>query len=135
SLIKGHGGALLREKIVAAASRRFVIIVDESKIVGQLGTTAPLPVEVIPFGWRAAASHVEGLGAQPELRRKADGEPFVTDEGNYILDCRFPGIPDPAALDRQIRSRAGIVETGLFVGMASEAIVASAEGVRSITLT
>lgn len=132
TLIKGRGGALLREKIVAAAARRLVIIVDESKIVAQLGTKAPLPVEVIPFGWRAAAAHLERLGSQPELRRGTAGEPFVTDEGNYILDCRFPGILDPAGLDRRIRSRAGVVETGLFVGMANEVIVAAGDGVRTM---
>lgn len=131
ALIKGLGGALLREKIVAAAARRFVVIVDESKLVKQLGMKSPLPVEVVPFGWRTLVAHLEGLGARPELRRK-DGEPFVTDEGNYILDCRFAGIPDPAGLDGKIRSRVGIVETGLFVGMASAVIVAAAGGVRTM---
>ncbi len=132
SLIKGRGGALLREKIVEAAARRFVVVVDESKLVDQLGK-GPLPVEVIPFGWRTVVPHLESLGATVDLRRGADGQPFITDEGNYILDCRFPGIPDPADLDRRIRSRAGIVETGLFVGLASEVIVAGADGIRVIS--
>jgi ribose 5-phosphate isomerase A len=132
-LIKGLGGALLREKITAAAARRFIVIADGSKLVRRLGTKAPVPVEVIQFGWRSLAARLERLGAQAQLRPQEDGgEPFVTDEGNYILDCRFDGIDDPAELDRRIRGLAGVVETGLFVGMASEAIVAEAGGVRVI---
>ncbi len=133
SVVKGLGGALLREKIVAAAARRFVVVVDESKLVAQLGTKAPLPVEVIPFGWRALLPRLQALGAQPTLRPAADGAgPFVTDEGNYILDCRFAGIADPAGLAGEIKACVGVVETGLFTGLVSAAIVAAAGGVRVI---
>ena len=132
-LIKGLGGALLREKVVAQASRRLVIIADGGKLVEKLGTRAPLPVEVVPFGWTAVGRFLEGQGAEPALRKQEDGEPFVTDNGNYILDCRFPdGIDDAAALDRRLRSRAGLLETGLFVGMADTALAATSEGVRTL---
>ena len=128
-LIKGLGGALLWEKIVAVASKRVVILVDESKLVDRLGTKAPLPVEVIPFGWRTHIPFVESLGAKPELRKNPDGKPFVTDEGNYILHCRFDGIPDPAGLEARLRSRPGVIGTGLFVGIAHEVIIGRAGGV------
>ncbi len=131
ALIKGLGGALLREKIVVSVARRFVVVVDESKLVDRLGTKGPVPVEVIAFGWRALLPHLERLGAQPTLRSQPGSTaPFVTDEGNYILDCRFPPIDDPAELDRRLRDRAGVVETGLFVGMASQVVVAGAGGVK-----
>ena len=128
-LIKGLGGALLWEKIVAVASKRVVILVDESKLVDRLGTKAPLPVEVIPFGWRIHIPFVESLGAKPELRKNPDGKPFVTDEGNYILHCRFDGIPDPAGLEARLRSRPGVIGTGLFVGIAHEVIIGRPTGV------
>jgi ribose 5-phosphate isomerase A len=128
-LIKGLGGALLWEKIVAVASKRVVILVDESKLVDRLGSKAPLPVEVIPFGWRTHIPFVESLGGKPELRTKADGRPFVTDEGNYILHCRFDGIQDPVGLEARLRSRAGIVGTGLFLGIAHQVIIGRAGGV------
>ncbi|HEY7529219.1 MAG TPA: ribose-5-phosphate isomerase RpiA [Gemmatimonadota bacterium] len=129
-LIKGGGGALLREKIVAVASRRNVIVVDEGKLVGRLGVRFALPVEVVRFGWRGAVAFLGGLGAAADLRRHRDGAPYVTDEGHYIVDCRFPGgIADAAALERSIRSRPGIVETGLFLGLASVVIVAGGDGV------
>jgi len=129
NLIKGLGGALLWEKIVATASRRVVIFVDESKLVDRLGTKAPLPVEVIPFGWRTHVAFVESLGGKPGLRRNPDGKPFVTDEGNYILHCRFDGIANPQDLDRRLLTRAGIVGTGLFLGIAHEVIIGRATGV------
>ncbi len=125
-LIKGLGGALLWEKVVAIASRRVVIFVDESKLVDRLGTKAPLPVEVIPFGWRTHLPFVESLGGKPELRVHPDGRPFVTDEGNYILHCRFDGIPNPTALEAHLLHRAGIVGTGLFLGIAHEVIIGRA---------
>lgn len=130
-LIKGLGGALLREKLVALASRRFVVIADESKRVRRLGTRAPLPVEVVPFGWTTHDAFFRKLGAEPELRRNEDGAPFRTDGGNYIVHCRFPkGLADPAAVARALAKRPGIVEDGLFLGMASEAVVAGAKGVK-----
>jgi ribose 5-phosphate isomerase A len=129
NLIKGLGGALLWEKVVATASRRVVIFVDESKLVDRLGTKAPLPVEVIPFGWRTHIAFVESLGGKPELRTNPDGKPFVTDEGNYILHCRFDGIANPEELDRRLLTRAGIVGTGLFLGITHQVIIGRAAGV------
>ena len=133
NLIKGLGGALLREKIVAQASDRFIVIVDESKVVERLGTRSPLPVEVTRFGSSRHQSFVTEFGAEVALRRASDGSRFVTSNGNYILDARFPeGIDDPVALDEALRARAGIVENGLFLGMTTRALVAAPGGVRSI---
>jgi ribose 5-phosphate isomerase A len=132
NLIKGGGGALLREKIVAQASRRELIIVDESKLSPALGTTWAVPVEVIPFGWRTQFAYLESLGARPVLRLGSDGAPFVTDQGNYILDSRFGPIADPHALGARLDARAGIVCHGLFLGIADEVIVAAAAGIRTL---
>jgi ribose 5-phosphate isomerase A len=126
-LTKGGGGALLREKLVAAASRRLIIVADTSKLVATLGSF-PLPVEVVPFGWEVTARRVATLGCIPTLRT-AGGQPFVTDNGNYILDCRFGTIPDPAHLHRDLKLLVGVVETGLFVGMADTVVVGSESGV------
>jgi len=133
-LIKGLGGALLWEKIVATASKRVVILADDTKLVARLGTKAPLPVEVVPFGWKTHLAFVESLGGTPSLRTEPDGRPFVTDEGNYILHCRFEGgIPDPADLDARLLGRAGIVGTGLFLGVANQVIIGRADGVEVLT--
>lgn len=132
-LIKGLGGALLREKIVAASARRLVIIADDSKLVARLGVRAPLPVEAIAFGLPLCARRLAELGAAPALRRVAGGAPFRTDEGNVILDCRFDGIADPAALGAAISAIPGVVAHGLFVGMAALAEVAGPGGERTIT--
>jgi ribose 5-phosphate isomerase A len=133
-LIKGLGGALLWEKIVATASGQVVILVDDSKLVARLGTKAPLPVEVVPFGWKTHLAFVESLGGTPSLRTEPDGRPFVTDEGNYILHCRFAGgIPDPADLEARLLGRAGIVGTGLFLGVAHQVIIGRADGVEVLT--
>jgi ribose 5-phosphate isomerase A len=133
-LIKGLGGALLREKLVARAARRFVVVADASKRVRRLGTRSPVPVEVVRFGWRTHLAFFEKLGAIPALRRTPVGEPFVTDEGHYIVDCRFPrGLEDPRAVARALARRPGIVEDGLFLGMAHLAVVAGARGVRVLT--
>ena len=129
NLIKGLGGALLWEKIVAVASKRVVILVDDSKLVDRLGSKAPLPVEVIPFGWRTHLPFVESLGGKPELRTNPDGKAFVTDEGNYILHCRFDGIVDPVDLDTKLLARAGVVGTGLFLGIAHQVIIGRVSGV------
>lgn len=129
-LIKGRGGALLREKIVASASERLVIVIDDSKRVGRLGEKAALPVEVVPFGWRTQLGFLRGLGADPELRCGTGGEPYVTDGGHHILDCRFErGIGDPGRLEKQMRARPGIVEVGLFIGMADVVVVGGADRV------
>jgi len=129
NLVKGLGGALLREKIVAQASDQLVIVVDESKLVPRLGAHAPLPVEVAPFGWQSTARALRGLGLQPALRL-AQGAPFRTDSGNYILDCWPTGdaLADVIALSGAIKGLTGVVEHGLFVGMATQVIVATAAG-------
>ncbi len=132
-LVKGLGGALLREKIVAAASRRLIIVVDDGKLVPALGVKAPLPVEVVPFGWETLPARIRALGAETILRKNPDGKPFVTDGGHYILDCRWNRIDDPVDLERKLKSLVGVVETGLFIGMASEVIVAGQAGVREMT--
>lgn len=132
SLIKGLGGALLREKIVAAASARLVIVADEVKLVDRLGATTPVPIEVVPFGWETTADRLRRLGTDPQPRRDASGQLFCTDGGNRILDCQFPAIADPAGLDRAISQIVGVVETGLFVDMASLALVAGEGGVQEI---
>ncbi|HEY1411570.1 MAG TPA: ribose-5-phosphate isomerase RpiA, partial [Rhodopila sp.] len=128
-LIKGLGGALLREKIVAAASVRLVIIADEPKLVSGLGATVPVPVEVVGFGWETTSIRLANLGAKPVLRQAADGTAFRTDGGNLILDCHFGAIADPAALERDLSGVVGVVETGLFIGMATTALVATPGGI------
>lgn len=129
-LIKGLGGALLREKLVALAAQRFVIIADQSKRVRRLGTKAPVPVEVVPFGWTTHDGFFRQSGADPVLRRTAGGEPFVTDGGHYIVDCRYArGIRDPRALARAFARRPGIVADGLFLGLAHTAFIAGPKGV------
>jgi ribose 5-phosphate isomerase A len=132
-LIKGLGGALLWEKIVASATDRLVIVVDESKRVDRLGQKAPLPVEVVPFGWRTVLQPARALGAVPELRGTDDGAPFTTDSGHYILDCRFPdGIDDARDVEQRLLRTPAVVETGLFLGMADTVIVAGADGILTL---
>ena len=127
-LIKGGGGALLREKVVASASKKLVIIADSSKEVPVLGRF-PLPVEVVGFAQALVAKKIEGLGAAVKLRQGADGKPFVTDEGHHILDCSFGRIDDPPALARTLSDMPGVMEHGLFIGMASIALVGKGEEV------
>ncbi len=123
-LIKGLGGALLREKMIAQASRRLLIIVDQTKLVERLGTRSPLPVEVVPFSWKSHLPFLRSLGANATLRTEAGGEPFKTDNGNFVLHCEFQaGIPDPLVLDAALAARAGIVESGLFLGLAGEVVI------------
>ena len=131
-LIKGHGGALLREKIVAAASARFVVVVDQEKLVDRLGEHSAVPVEVAQFGWQATAAALEKLGAEAVLR-EGDGRAFVTDGGNFILDCRFGPIDRPAELEQRINMTVGVVENGLFIGRSSAVVVASEGGVDIMT--
>jgi ribose 5-phosphate isomerase A len=122
NLIKGGGGALLREKIIASVSRRFVVIADSAKQVQRLGRF-PLPVEVIAFAQSLIRPQIEALGAHVKLREYAYGNPYMTDEGHHILDCNFGEIPDPPALADKLRRIPGVVEHGLFIGMAEMALV------------
>lgn len=131
-LIKGRGGALLREKIVATVSDRFIIVVDESKLVERLGRSV-LPVEVVRFGWEATAHKLRGLGAVPTLRKGSGGEAFVSEGGNYIVDCTLSGELSPAALGVALDGVVGVVEHGLFLQMTSRVFAASADGVRALT--
>lgn len=131
-LIKGHGGALLREKIVAAASDRFIVVVDDDKLVGHLGERFPIPVEIVQFGWQATAASLEKVGTRPELRQ-SEGRTFVTDGGNFILDCPFDAIVEPGQLEQAINMIVGVVENGLFLGRSTAVVVASAEGVEVLT--
>jgi len=130
NLIKGGGGALLREKIVAQVSQREMIVVDETKLSPRLGTHWPVPVEVIPFGWLSQARYLESLGAKYAVRKNPNGTQFVTDSGNMILDCHFGPIPEARQLAAALNSRAGIVEHGLFIDLATDLIVAGASGVQ-----
>jgi ribose 5-phosphate isomerase A len=131
SLVKGRGGALLREKIVAAASRRVLIMVDDAKLVPRLGRGL-VPVEIVAFGWQATLARLHEAGLQPVLRRMPNGAPYVTDSGNHIADCRAGPIDDPALLDDRLRTAVGVVETSLFLGLATRVIVAAADGIRLI---
>ena len=130
NLIKGGGGALLREKVLAQSSRRNVMIVDESKLSPALGTHFPVPVEVIPFAWKPVANFLSSLGAEPVLRMKEDGTPYTTDQNNYIIDSKFGPIQDLDDLAFKLGQKAGIAEFGLFIGTASEVIVATTHGIR-----
>jgi len=127
-LIKGGGGALLREKIVASASRNLVIIADSSKRVSMLGKF-PVPVEVIKFAEAVVANKIAAFGAEVVVRGASSGRPFITDEGNHILDCNFGQIPDPPALARKLENTPGVVEHGLFIGMASAVLIGEGDQV------
>jgi ribose 5-phosphate isomerase A len=129
NLIKGRGGALLREKIVASASDRMVVIVDEGKLVDRLGQHVPVPVEIVPFGWQVTLDRLADLGARPTLR-VAGNKPYRTDSGNYVADCAFGEIGDPADLERRLAAITGVVESGLFLGLASRVIVGAGTGVK-----
>jgi len=132
-LIKGLGGALLREKILAQNSGKLIVIADTTKTVAKLGTHSLLPVEVAQFEHEIHEAFLKSLGAAPTLRRSPDGSVFVTDNGNYIYDCRFAGgIDRPHELEAALRARAGIIETGLFLGIASVALIASENGVQEL---
>ncbi|MDX2091211.1 MAG: ribose-5-phosphate isomerase RpiA [Kofleriaceae bacterium] len=133
SAIKGGGGALLREKIIAQASRREVLVVDASKLSPMLGTKHSVPVEVAPFGWRSQQRFLESLGARASLRLSPTGAPYRTDQDNHIVDCMFGPIREPETLARALSARAGIVEHGLFLGLATDVLIADATGVRHET--
>ena len=130
NLIKGLGGALLWEKIVASAADRLVIVADESKLVQRLGDRAPVPVEVVPFAYQVHMPFMEELGAKPRLRMTEGGTPFVSDGGHYIIDCYFEnGISDPWRLEAELKHRPGVVDTGLFLDMAESIVVAAEAGI------
>jgi ribose 5-phosphate isomerase A len=133
-LIKGGGGALFHEKIVAQATLRQVIVVDDAKLSPALGTNHALPVEVSPFGATPEREYLEDLGATVELRRADDGSPYRTDEGNWIFDCTFGPIADPAQLGARIGRRAGVVEHGLFLGLTTDLVIAGAGGIEHRTI-
>lgn len=126
-LIKGMGGALLREKMVAFISEQEVIIVDDSKMVQCLGTLSPLPIEVIQFGHERTRRHLQELGCRPEL--KGGASPFITDNGNLIYNCRFDRIDDACSLDEKLKNIPGVVETGLFLGLATKVVIAGENGI------
>jgi ribose 5-phosphate isomerase A len=127
-LIKGLGGALLREKVVAQASRRFVVVASPEKLVERLGMRTPVPVEVARFGHLATARRLAALGSVAKLRQGADGAPFVTDGGNLVYDCAFGGIGDPVSLERRLRAVAGVLGTGLFLGPVEQVLIGEDDG-------
>ncbi len=126
-LIKGLGGALLREKIVASASNRMIVIVDETKLVDRLGRATLLPVEIVSFGWQTVVDRLSAIGCAPRLRLVGD-TPFITDGGNYIVDCAIEEITDPAALEARFATIVGVVESGLFVNLVSRVVVGRPAG-------
>jgi ribose 5-phosphate isomerase A len=131
NLIKGLGGALLREKIVAGASDRMIVVVDETKLVDRLGRSTPLPVETVSFGWQTTLDRLSAIGCEPRLRMSGD-KPFTTDGGNYIIDCSIAEIPHPAVLEARLSAVIGVVESGLIIGLASKIIVGRPTGVEVI---
>ncbi|MGD0076985.1 MAG: ribose-5-phosphate isomerase RpiA [Candidatus Binataceae bacterium] len=131
NLVKGLGGALLREKIVASASDRMIVVVDETKLVDRLGGNTPLPIEIVAFGWQIVLDRLAAVGCGPRLRLAGD-KPFTTDGGNYIVDCAVAEIPDPAALEARLSAIIGVVETGLFIDLAYKIVVGRPTGVEVI---
>ena len=134
TLLKGRGGALLREKIIASASRQLVIVVDETKLVDHLGARGPVAVEVVAFGWHATAGQLERIGARVARRTTLGGAPFITDDGHYILDCAFEAIDDAGRLQSALDGTVGVVEHGLFLGMAPRIVVGGSQGVQTLHL-
>jgi len=131
NLIKGMGGALTREKIVAAASKRLIIIADETKLASSLGEGQLLPIEVLPFALPLVADRIRRMGGKPKLRERKDGSgPYVTDNGNFILDVDFGVIEDPKDLESRIKRIPGVIETGLFIEMVDEALIGTRSGVK-----
>ena len=132
NLIKGGGGALAREKIIAFNSTKVIIVIDDSKIVKALGIDFPLPVEVMKFGWTSTQKTLEELGCNVELRKVMGNEPYITDNSNYILDCEFERIEEPEQLEIKINNIPGVVENGLFIGLVDEVIVGGKQGVLTL---
>ena len=130
NLIKGHGGALLREKIVAAASKRMVVIADETKLVERLGSRHSVPVEVVQFGWEVTEEKLRQLGAATSLRRGEDAKPFLTDTGNFIIDCSFGPMDNPKEIAHRLDHVVGLVEHGLFLGFASQVFLGGRDGLK-----
>lgn len=134
AVLKGRGGALLRERLVAITSLREVIIADDTKLVDAIGSHFPVPVEVVPFGWRLPKERLEALGGNPILRLAADGQsPYITDNHNYILDVDFGPIADPAGLASQIKAIHGVVDHGLFIDLVAAAIICGSNGIETLT--
>lgn len=132
NLIKGGGGALVREKIIAFNSKKVIIVIDDSKIVKALGIDFPLPVEVVKFGWTSTKKTLEKIGCNVELRRVMENEPYITDNSNYILDCEFERIVEPEQLEIDINNIPGVVDNGLFIGLADEVIVGGKQGISTL---
>jgi ribose 5-phosphate isomerase A len=132
NVIKGGGGALTREKIIAFNSKKVIIVIDDSKIVKCLGIDFALPVEVVKFGWTSTKKTLEEFDCQVELRKVMGDEPFITDNSNYILDCEFERIEDPAQMEIDINSIPGVVENGLFIGLVDEVIVGGKQGISTL---
>lgn len=130
NLIKGGGGNLLREKIVAIASARMIVVADDRKVVDRLRTHFALPVEIVPFGWRTTADRLSGLGARPKLRLDSEGKIFLTDGGHYILDCSYGPLASPEIFQTLLDGVVGVVEHVLFIGIAQEAFVGGRDGVK-----
>jgi len=128
NLIKGGGGALVREKIVAAAAREMVVVISANKLVRRIGETFAVPVEVLPFGWRPAARALAALACEPRLRKDRQGKPFETDNRNYVLDCTFGPIADPVRLEANICRIPGVLDCGLFLGMAGRIVIGEQSG-------
>jgi ribose 5-phosphate isomerase A len=126
-LVKGLGGALLREKIVASASEKMIVVVDETKVVDRLGGKTPLPVEIVSFGWETVLQRLTAIGREPRLRL-SEGKPYTTDGGNYIADCAIADMPNPAALDAQLSGMVGVVENGLFLDIATKIVIGRPKG-------
>ncbi len=132
NLIKGGGGALTREKIIAFNSKKVIIVVDDSKIVKALGIDFALPVEIVKFGWTSTKKTLEDFGCDVSLREVMKNEPFITDNGNYILDCDFERIQDPAQMEIDINLIPGVVENGLFIDLVNEVIVGGKQGILTL---
>lgn len=132
-LIKGGGGNLLREKLVAMVSGRLIIVADERKLSARLASRASVPIDVVPFGWKTTAKRLEREGAQPTLRSDTQGNPFVTDGGAYVLDCAFEALHSPLELQERLNSVVGVIEHGLFLGMAGEVFIGGIDGVTRLT--
>lgn len=133
NVIKGGGGAVLREKIVAQISQRYVIIVDDEKLSPTLGTKFFVPLEILSFGWERQSDYLKSIGGQPNLRKDKNGQPVLSDQGNYLLDCKFGPISDLGKLAKQLESRSGILEHGLFIGLATDVIAAGPSGIKHLT--